>query len=699
MQSAGRRNARSFMATSKASPVTARRTTCYQCTVECGFTAKIDGNGRVIELVGPDCRRGAAQLDLQYHEERLLHPLKRTPTGLIQISWDAALDEIAERMKDAKARYGPESVAFIAGFTKEARPYLQRLAHSFGSPNFMTESSCCFSATFVAAELNFGKEFGYFLTGSRADSPKTRTLVVWSTNPVESNVLGERHFAMSERSDRALVVVDPRRTPLAEKADIHLQIRPGTDGALALGLHHLVFEHGWEDGSFLDEWAEGLPAFREYVKRFTPERVAEICRVSADDIREAARLYCARGPAQLLVSANATVHHTNGVQNHRAILLLPAVTGNLEIDGGNRRFVEWIRPKSVNLFDTIGGLPARVGLKRFPVWSTHYPEAHAMPLADAILEGRPYPVKAVFAIGMNVMMWPNTRRLAKALDSLDTFVTADFFRTPTTELADLVLPAATSLERAALIAWGDGRVVYRQAAVQPEGEARADARMLIDLGCRLGMADQFWHGDYLASIGERLEGIPGVTLDQLMAEPVGLTVPGADVHPERAYETRGFKTPSGKIEFESEELRRRGYAALPVYEEPAESPVSTPDLASEYPLVLTSGGRSRNFTHSQHRNVAWLRELEPQPRIQIHPDDASARHISDGDAVLVSSPRGTVTFRASVTDVVAPGIVHAFHGWAEANINDLINDATLDPISGFPAFKSSLCQVRKDSPG
>jgi anaerobic selenocysteine-containing dehydrogenase len=683
------------MATSASTAVATRRTTCYQCTIECGFTAKIDESERIIELIGPDCRRGEAQLDLQYHEERLLHPLKRTPTGMKRISWDEALDEIADRLSDAKARHGPESVAFVSGYTKEARPYLQRLAHAFGSPNFMTESSCCFSATFVAGELNFGKEFGYFLGGSRADSPKTRTLVVWSTNPVESSVLGDRHFAMRERSGRALVVVDPRRTAMAEEADVHLQIRPGTDGALALGLHHLVFEHGWEDSSFLDEWAEGLPAFREYVKGFTPERVAEICRVSADDIREAARLYCTRGPAQLLVSANATVHHTNGVQNHRAILLLPAVTGNLEIDGGNRRFVERIRPKSVDLFDTIGGLPARIGLDRFPVWCAHYPQAHAMPLADAILEGRPYPIKAVFAIGMNVMMWPNSRRLAQALENLDTFVTADFFHTPTTQLADLVLPAATSLERAALIASGNGRVVYRQAAVRPEGEARADAQTLIDLGCRLGMADRFWHGDYLASVRERLEGIPEITLDQLVAEPVGLTVPGAEVHPERAYETRGFTTPSGKIEFESEELRRHGYAALPEYEEPAESPVSTPGLTSDYPLVLTSGGRSRNFTHSQHRNVARLRELEPHARIQIHSDDASARGIADADVVLVSSPRGTVSFHAWVTDVVAPGVVHAFHGWADANINELMSDAALDPISGFPAFKSALCQVRR----
>jgi anaerobic selenocysteine-containing dehydrogenase len=672
-----------------------RRTTCYQCTVECGFTATVDANERVTSLVGPECRRGAAQLDLQYHDDRLLHPLKRTKAGFERVSWDAALGEISDRLHAVREQHGPESVAFVAGYTKEARPYLQRLAHAFGSPNFMTESSCCFSATFVAAELNFGREFGYFLGGSRADSPKTRTLVVWSTNPVESTLQRDRHFAMRDRSDRALVVVDPRRTPLADKADVHLQIRPGTDGALALAFHNVVFENGWEDGAFLGEWAEGLPAFREYVRDFTPERVGDICGVLADDIREAARLYSTRGPAQLLVSSNATVHHTNGVQNHRAILLLPAVTGNLEIEGGNRRFVARIHPTPVDLSDTLGDLPPRVGEERFPVWCSHYAQAHAMPLADAILEGRPYPIKAVIGMGMNAMMWPNSTRLTEALGSLDMFVTADFFHTPTTELADFVLPAATSLERPALIAAANGRIVYRQAVVQPDGEARSDAQMMIDLGCRLGMAERFWNGDFVASVKERLEGIPEVTLERLLAEPVGLTVPGDDVHPERAYETRGFHTPSGKIEFESEELRRHGYPALPVYAEPVESPVSVPALTGAFPLVLTSGGRSRNFTHSQHRNVTRLRRFEPHARIQIHPSDASMRDIAHGDAVRVSSPRGEVVFHAWVTDVVAAGVVHAFHGWVHTNINDLTNDAALDPISGFPAFKSSLCQVAK----
>lgn len=164
--------------------------------------------------------------------------------------------------------------------------------------------------------------------------------------------------------------------------------------------------------------------------------------------------------------------------------------------------------------------------------------------------------------------------------------------------------------------------------------------------------------------------------------------------PERAYEQRGIKTPSGRIEFASDELERYGYDALPTYREPAESPISTPVLAERFPLVMTSGGRSRYFTHSRHRNVERLRRSDPHPRVQIHPDDARSRGITDGASVRVESPRGSVAFRAEVTDVVAPGVVHVFHGWLEADANVLTDDAHLDPISGFPPFKSGLCEVR-----
>lgn len=671
-----------------------KRTSCYQCTTDCGFDAHIDEKGRILRLTGPDCDRGAAQLDVQYHRERVLHPLRREGGALRPIGWDVALDSISQSLLQVRREYGAESVAFVVGYTKEARPYLQRLAHAFGSPNYMTESSCCFSATHVAAEVNFGSDFGYFLAASRADVSKTRCLLVWSTNPFESSIPYDRHFAMQDRPGRVRIVVDPRRTPLAEKADIHLQIRPGTDGALALGMHHVLFKNGWVDQPFLDRWGHGVAEFRRYAGEFSPERVAEICRIPAGQIVEAARLYGTLQPAQIVISPNSTVHHSNGFQNHRAILLLPAVTGNLDRQGGNQRFIKKIAPKPVDLFEErIESLPPRIGQERFPVWCAHYPEAQAMLLSDAILDGKPYPVRAVVGIGMNVMMWPHSARLSRALRNLDLFALVDFFHTPTTALAEFVLPAATSLEREALITWGKGRVVYRQAAVPPEGEARSDAQILIDLGCRLGMADQFWRGDFRASVRERLEGIPEVSLERALDQPNGISVREGDVLPDRAYESMGFKTPSGKIEFDSDELRGHGIDGLPVYREPAESPVSTPEVAKTFPLILTSGGRSRNFTHSQHRQIPSLREKEPDPRIQIHPQDAAARGIGDGDWVRASSPRGAVNFKAWVTDRVAPGVVHAFHGWADANVNELTSDRDLDPVTGFPAFKSSLCQV------
>ncbi len=671
-----------------------KRTTCYQCTTDCAFEAHVDEQGRVVKLTGPECDRGTAQLPIQYHRDRLLYPQRRDGS---RITWDAALDEIVTNLKRIRDTHGPEAVVFLAGYTKEARPYLQRLAHAFGSPNFATESSCCFSSTYVAGELNFGHDFGYFLAGSRTDSPRTQALLVWSTNPSESSIPYDKHFAVQDRQGRPRIVVDPRRTPLAEKADVHLQIRPGTDGALALGLHHLLFKNGWVDGPFLARWASGLDAFAEYIEQFPPDRVARICRIPAERIEAAARILGTRKPWMLMISPNSTVHHSNGLQNHRAILLLTAVTGNLDIEGGNRRFIKKVAAKPIDLFqERIKKLPPRIGQDRFPVWAAHYPEAHAMVMSDAILDGKPYKVRAVVGVGVNMMMWPDSKRFSKALSSLEFFATADFFHTPTTKLAHIVLPAATALEREALIAWGKGRLVYRQAVVQPEGEARPDAQMLLDLGCRLGLPE-FWGGDFRASIRDRLTAIPDVSLDDLLAKPLGLSINEGDILPERAYETLGFHTPSGKIEFDSEELRRADQDGLPVYNEPLESPVSTPDLAKKYPLILTSGGRSKHFTHSQHRNVESLRAKEPHPRLQIHPSDAKARGIAEGDAIAISSPRGSITMRAWLTEVVAPGVVHAFHGWAEANVNELTCDAHLDPVSGFPAFKSSLCQVAKSS--
>ncbi|MBK5965252.1 molybdopterin oxidoreductase [Thiocystis minor] len=685
--------------------------TCYECDANCAVDVELDDAGEPVGVTGPpDCPRCAVQIERRNHPDRLLQPLRRIgPPGSGQfepIAWDQALDAIAARLTEIRAAHGAPSVAFFAGYTKEARPQLQRLAHAFGSPNYLTESGCCFSATMVAEKVTFGYKIK---TTSTVLSPKTRCHLFWSTNPRGSIPPFDTHGLAKLKAGRRLIVVDPRTTPMSEQAEIHLRLRPGTDGALALGFHHLIFENGWQDQAFLDDWAHGVAAFREYVADFTPARVAAICGIDESDLRAAVEVFATTAPAQITLSPTATVQHSNGFQNHRAVILLSAVTGNLDREGGNRFLNDKFMPKSIELFDYCRReLPPRIGDEVYPVWTKYWPAGQSMLLPDCILDGRPQRVRALVAMGINTAMWPNSKRMEQALGALDFFVATDFFHNPATLQADFVLPAATNLERPALIAYPgcayQGELRYRRPVVAPKGEARPDGAIFLELGVRLGMGERFWQGDLEASWAEAAEGIPEDVRAEVFANPAGVTVYAQAIEDlvehgfldaDRLYRLRGFPTASGKVEFDSSELRTAGHDGLPVYREPAESPVSTPELARDYPLVLTSGARTKYDTHSQHQRIAAMRRVIPEPLIEIHPDDAAPRGIADGEPVRVRSPRGAVRFVARVTDRIKPGVVHCTHGWNSANVNELTDDRHLDPISGFPPFKSGLCEVER----
>jgi anaerobic selenocysteine-containing dehydrogenase len=566
------------------------------------------------------------------------------------------------------------------------RPYLKRLAQAFGSPHYVTESSCCFASGFVAATVTLGKEYEYFLAPGRRRYPQTKCRLVWTNNPPESQIPYGTHHFLVDAPKVPTVVVDPRRTPMADAAEINLQPRPGTDGALALGLAHVIFEEHLQDQAFLDEYAHGLDSYMSYIEEFTPEKTSAITGISKDTIVAAAKRYGSSRPAQIAISPNATTHHTNGFQAHRAILLLAAICGNLDVDGGNRPWTERFVETSIDLSPST---KPPMGAKDFPLFVDLYGEAQGMLLADAIESGQ---VKGVFSIGMNLMMWPDSKRLDEALRTLELFTVCDFFDNPTVGAANVFFPAATHLERQALVFSGSGQVQYRPAAVTPRGDARGDTELVFEIARNLGLGHRFWDGNIHASYEARLESSNVRLIDLLQQEgPVDIPI---ETPEERAYKSKGFGTPTGKIEFVSTLLEKAGHPGLPVYEEPKWSPISAPEVAKDFPLILTSGGRSRNYTHSQGRELKTLREREPDPRIQIHPEDAKRRAIEDGDWVEVSSPLGAIEMRVHVTDSVPEGATHAFHGWPGNNINEVIPNH-LDPISGFPPFKSSLCQVRK----
>jgi anaerobic selenocysteine-containing dehydrogenase len=674
---------------------------CYMCTATCPTRVHVrDGKAVKIDIADQrvaHCPRWKAQLDFVYHPDRLQYPVKRAGKrgagAWERISWDEALDRVAAGLQSAKDKYGPESVVFWIAYTKEPRPYFHRLTHAFGSPNYCTESSNCFSGTWIAANLTYGPDYSYMANASTVE-PETRCKLVWGAAVVSSARVWQENLDAIDRGVK-YIVVDPRRTTIASRAAIHLQLRPGTDGALALGMMNVIFGEGLHDQEFLEKWTVGFDGLKKLAAEYTPERAAAITGVPAEKIVAAAHLYATTKPAKLHLSSNSTTHHANGVQNHRAVILLAAVTGNIGVAGGNRIAVDSPHVNDITLHERVANMPPGIGSQRFPIWTQRYHEMQSNAIADQIESGQPYPLKAMFAAGLDLQFFANSRRFAEAINKLDFVAMTEYFQTPGTQLADVVLPIASWLERPILLADYNGMAKMIQPAIQPVGECRTEWDIYAALAERLGFGDLFWHGDFDKCVDHIMAPL-NITATELRHQTIGIRVP-VTPRPEKDYEKDGFRTASGKVEIASSVLAEHGLDPLPAYVEPPESPLSRPNLVGLYPLVMTSGARVMAYTHSQFRNIPRLRKLMPEPQVDINPSNAAWRNIKTGDTVTISSLRGSIKMKARVTDAILAGVVSMPHMWpGEANVNALVDDRTLDPISGFIPCKSQLCEVRKE---
>ncbi|GAB4249287.1 MAG: molybdopterin-dependent oxidoreductase [Thermoleophilia bacterium] len=672
--------------------------------VKDGHIVKVQGSKENPHSGGTLCSKGAAMRQYVYHKDRLRTPLRRVgprgSTEFLPISWDEALDTIAARLNEAKATAGPESVAFYAGYTKWMRPFLHRLAGAFGSPNYLTESSTCHRAMVMAQNLVFG------LPG-RPDWASARCLLIWSANPFYTNTTLARRLLDARERGLVVITVDPRLTPTAAHSDLHLQLRPGTDGALALAMANVIIEEALYDRDFVDRHVHGFEEFQTYVREFTPERGEALTGVPADVIRTAARLYATSRPAALMPSASPVVHQTNGVQNYRAVFALVALTGNYDVRGGN--FVEppsWLY--------VVGGFPTRepefchprpndqmappIGHDRYPLWSELVDEAQAMHWPHQIHSGRPYPLKAALCFGLNYRMWPDPAHMAAALDKLDFVANVDLFMTDSCRFADIVLPACTSVERSEFRCYPERWAILTQPAIAPLYESRSDADIIYDLAQRLGLDDPLFAAGYEAGL-DWILAPSGLTVAELAAHPAGMPVPRPLALPARKYLEDGFRTPSGKVELVSSLLARfadsHGYDALPTYRPPRHSAEATPDLAADFPLVLNTGSRLPMFIHSRTFRLRWTRVLRPEPAADLSPADAARLGIATGDPIKLSTPKGAIEVKANVTATVQPGVVHMYHAYPEADVNGLMEADYLDPISGFPGFKGLLCRVER----
>ena len=331
-----------------------RPTICSICNPgsHCGVDAYVK-NGRIIKVkgsmeahnAGTLCAKGAAGCQYVYHPDRLTTPLIRTgergTDRFEPASWKDALSLISNRLNEIKTETGPESVIFYAGYPKWMRPFLKRLAHSFGSPNYASESSTCYTAAKLAAILNYGEEVS-------PDVGRAKCLLVWSRNPFYSNPPRSKGLLAARKKGLKIIEVGPLVTPLTRHADIHLRIRPGTSGALALALAHVITEEGIYDRDFVNRWTLGFDEYRNLARGFAPDAVEKITGVPAEQIVRAARLFAGSKPAALLTGASPTVHHTNGLQNQRAITALVGLTGNFDVPGATMFF----RP-TICIFPTV----------------------------------------------------------------------------------------------------------------------------------------------------------------------------------------------------------------------------------------------------------------------------------------------------------------------------------------------------------
>ena len=677
-----------------------------KCYVKDGKIIKVEGNENHPNNRGSLCSKGASTRQYVYSDRRIRTPLRRVGKrgeGKFEpISWNEAMDILVERLNTIKQQYGAESVMFATGFTKFMRPYLKRLALLFGTPNYFTESGVCSEANIMAQELVFG-------TSAGADKANADVLLFWSTNPFYTGMGESKGLQQALERGAKLIVVDPRLTPTTDRAHIHLRLRPGTDGALALAMAHVIIEEDYVDHEFVDKYTYGYEEYKEYVKGFTPEKAEEITGVPAQLIRQAARMYGKAERAAIIGSASPVVHHTNGVQNYRAVYSLAGLTGNFNRKGGQilalpcfmsaglfrNQCREFDQPVSWD------SLPPRVGTQRFPVWGELAAEdAQGMEMPTQIRTGKPYPLKAFVGFGFNYRMYPDPENVISAMQELDFLVGVDLFMNDTTRYMDIVLPACSSVERSELHFYGS-YLMLTQPAIEPLYESRNDIDIIIELAQKLGLKDPLFDAGFDACVNYMLEP-SGITAEELRKYPDGMPVPKEIMKlvPDELYKTQGFHTPTGKLEFKSALLEkyqdRKGHDPLPVYREPERSPVSRPDLYQEYDLIFNTGSRLPMMVHSRMYHVPWTKVMMPMGTVcEMNPADGKKRGIQTGDWVRLSTPEGSIEVRANLTERVLPGVAHVFHGNRKADVNRLIPKDYCDPISGFPGFKSSLCKVEK----
>lgn len=736
-----------------------KKAICFGCWLNAGVLATVQ-DGKVVKLEGdPDnplnrgwlCERARAFIEHLYHPDRLNYPMKRMGERgegrWGKISWEHALDEIAEKLKEIRGKYGAESLATTGGTGRGHQEIIKaRFMNLFGSPNRANAGQWCSVVSRLIEVVTYGSRT------SRGISPLTKCVVIWAGNLSESVACNFRALLKLKEGGTKFIVIDPKYTESVERlADMWLQIKPGTDAALALGWINVIIEEELYDKEFVDEWCYGFDKLRERAKEYPVKKVAEITWIPEGKIIELARMYAMNKPACIQWGVKTDMQGRNITSVLHARAILRSITGNLDTEGGESLPGTCEKANYGPVFEYMDMLPPKqrkkqLGADRHKLWgwpgyelvhqvckpywwgkgtaSGYLPECQEQDIWRAIITGKPYPVKALIVGGNNPLVTsPNTKLVYEALKSpnLELFVVLENWMTPSAMLADYVFPVTHWLEMPVMhphtLEGNGNQAAIGERVVDPMYERKPDYYFYQGVGLRLGQ-EKYWR----KTLEEEWDWVLEPLLKELhivsaeeFARTVGRWSPPRVL---KRYQTldavtgkpKGFATPTGKVELYSTILEKLGYDPLPHYEEPAETPVSNPALAKDYPLILLTGARFRPMYHSEHRQIPSIRKFYPYPIVQINPETARELNIKEGDWVFVETVRGKIKQKAKLTSNIHPQMVEVQHGWwfpeklatdpvlygvFESNVNVLTpdDDKYLDPAVGGASFIPLLCRV------
>jgi anaerobic selenocysteine-containing dehydrogenase len=664
--------------------------------VQDGKLIRIEGDENHPWNQGRACPRVLALTQYMYHPDRITSPLKRVGERgegkFEKISWDEAFDICESQLKEIKDQYGAESVIFAQGTGRDIGGPISFLAYSYGSPNWCQlglSGQSCYTPRLGAMKATLGEfvvaDCSQFLE-KRYDDPEyevPKVIMVWGNNPITTcpdGFFGHWIVDCMKRGSK-IIAVDPRHTWMTTRSEYHLQLRPGTGGALALGMLNVIINEGIYDKNFVENWTYGFDELTERVQEYPPGKVAKITEVSEKAITEAARFFAASKPAAVQWGV-AVDMEPEGTTVAQAICHLSCITGNIDIPGGQviarpSHGVTTYPYTTEELLDLYGEdvvtlmNEKRIGCDIYPMVKGFRGWAQPDVAIDQIDTGRPYPIKGLWIQTANILGGQAVRTgfHYDALKKLDFIAVVDLFHNPTSmALADIVLPAATFAEKNSFRSWWAPLSIIKK-RVQV-GECKSDWEINFELAKRFNPEGLKQWDNVVDLINDRLK-VAGTTFDEMEKKGGWEMPPEGSTRPYRRHERgllrpdgkAGFATETGKVELWSKAYESWGIDPLPYFKEPPQSPVASPELFEKYPLIMITGARSSLFFHSEHRMIPWLREKAQEPLVEIHPETAKKYDVYDGEWIYLENDMGKVKRKAKLTKKVKPGHIQTLHGW------------------------------------